>query len=117
MPNKPPRISDFNIYQTKSHITAVYPNVGNNIEYVTLGLCNEAGEVAGKVKKLLRDDNSILTEERKKDIAKELGDVLWYAAELATTLGIDLHDIAFANIDKLQERKSKGTLKGDGDNR
>jgi NTP pyrophosphatase (non-canonical NTP hydrolase) len=110
-------ISDMDTYQHESHKTAVYPNVGNNINYVTLGLCDEAGEVAGKIKKLMRDDGGVLTEERKEAIIKELGDVMWYIAEMCTTLDISLHDVAFRNIDKLQERQSKGTLKGDGDNR
>lgn len=114
-------------YQYVAIRTAVYPGAQGPIGllYTALGLGNEAGEVLGKVKKLVRDDNSdiLLThnmkvsEEKKAAIAGELGDVLWYAAMVATELGLSLNDIAYENIQKLADRKERGVLTGDGDNR
>ncbi|MDD3159580.1 MAG: nucleoside triphosphate pyrophosphohydrolase family protein [Candidatus ainarchaeum sp.] len=82
-----------------------------------LGLCDESGEVAGKIKKLYRDRNGILDEEYKKEIAKELGDVLWYLSLLSTKLDFSLEDIAKMNIEKLANRQERNQLKGNGDNR
>ena len=65
-------------YQHRSRVTAVYPNAGDNLTYPALGLCGEAGECAEKVKKAIRDDGGMLTEERRAALAAELGDVLWY---------------------------------------
>lgn len=107
----------FNEYQGKARSTAVYPSIGNNIVYPTLGLCGEAGEFAEKVKKAIRDDGGLITPERKENMLKELGDVLWYAAAIATELGVTLNDVAQANIDKLESRKQRDVLKGSGDNR
>lgn len=108
---------NFSEYQAASRKTAIYPDIGSNFVYPTLGLTDEAGEVAGKVKKIFRDDGGVLTEEKRQDISKELGDVLWYIAQLATELNLDLGDIAQANLDKLASRKERGTLHGSGDNR
>jgi NTP pyrophosphatase (non-canonical NTP hydrolase) len=83
------------------------------VAYVALGLANEAGEVAGKVKKLLRGDRNI----SRFDVRDELGDVLWYLAACADTFELTLEDIAKANIDKLQDRAQRNALKGSGDNR
>lgn len=110
--------SAFDVYQVTSHQTAVYDNVGKNINYVALGLSSEAGEVAGKVCKMMcSEDHGTLTEERREAIIKELGDVLWYVAEMATTLDMSFHDLAFKNVGKLSDRQKDGTLKGDGDDR
>lgn len=105
---------ELNEYQQKALETAVYPTV---IIYPALGMCGEAGEVADKVKKALRDNNSEFTEEKKFEIAKEIGDVLWYCATLSNDLGFSLQQIAEMNINKLQSRKERGCLSGSGDNR
>ncbi len=104
-------------YQERSRATAVYPDAGDNLLYPTLGLCGEAGEVAEKVKKMVRDDAGVLSEERRAALSKELGDVLWYAAQLATEAGLDLGEIAEANLAKLLSRRDRGVLQGSGDDR
>lgn len=107
-------------YQQDTQRTAIYPGQGMGIaglSYVALGLGNEVGEVLGKVKKIIRDDNGIITEEKKDAIIKELGDVLWYVSQVATEIGVDLHSVAVLNIQKLRKRKEDGTLQGSGDNR
>jgi NTP pyrophosphatase (non-canonical NTP hydrolase) len=107
----------FSEYQRLSRETAIYPDLGNNIVYPALGLCGEAGETAEKVKKAIRDDGGTLTEERRAAIGAELGDVLWYAAQLATEAGLDLEDIAEANLEKLMSRQRRSVLHGSGDTR
>lgn len=82
-----------------------------------LGLSDESGEVLGKVKKLLRDKRGVLSGDDKKEIAKELGDVLWYVNAVSHLLGYELEDIARMNIEKLASRKDRGMLHGSGDNR
>ena len=104
-------------YQELSRRTATYPGAGDNIVYPTLGLAGEAGEVAEKVKKLLRDDGGILSEERRAALAAELGDVLWYVAQVATEAELDLEEIAQGNLDKLLSRQRRGVLSGSGDAR
>lgn len=109
-------------YQVQSRLYAIYPNMWNNLEYPTLGLVGEAGEIANKVKKVSRDG---LTDERgnwrddfkRQAIVNELGDVLWYLARVADELGADLDHIAQYNLDKLASRQARGVLGGDGDNR
>ena len=107
----------FSEYQERSRATAVYPDAGDNIVYPALGLCGEAGETAEKVKKAIRDDGGTLTQERRDAIAAELGDVLWYAAQLATEAGLDLEQIAEANLEKLASRQQRAVLHGSGDDR
>ena len=107
----------FQEYQDEARKTAIYPNKDNNFIYPTLGLAGEAGEVAEKIKKVIRDGNGIVTEEKKTEITKELGDVLWYVANLAKELGISMDDVAQKNIEKLQSRQQRGELHGSGDNR
>lgn len=104
-------------YQKKSRKTAIYPDVGRNFVYPTLGLAGEAGEVAEKVKKIFRDSNGVAGEAIKRELTKELGDVLWYLAQLATELGLSLEDIAADNVKKLSFRQDRGRLRGSGDNR
>jgi NTP pyrophosphatase (non-canonical NTP hydrolase) len=104
-------------YQERSRRTATYPGAGENIVYPTLGLAGEAGEVAEKVKKLLRDDGGVMSDERRQALAGELGDVLWYVAQVATEAGLDLEEIAQANLDKLLSRQRRGVLSGSGDSR
>lgn len=105
---------DFTEYQERANATAIYAET-YKIMYPTLGLAGEAGEVADKVKKIIRDGLSLVDE--KEGIAKELGDVLWYIAAVARDIGYSLDDIAKMNIDKLEGRKERGVLQGNGDNR
>lgn len=110
-------ISTIDEYQTAALDSAVYPKSAA-IVYPTLGLTGEAGEVADKVKKVIRDKNGDFdNEDIRKEIAKELSDVMWYAATLAHDLGYSLTDICQLNIQKLQSRKLRGVLHGSGDNR
>lgn len=112
---------EFSDYQEKSRVTAVYPDIGDNFIYPTLGLAGETGEVVEKIKKLIRDETitsaSKISDEKKEELKKELGDIVWYLAQLATELDLDLNAIAELNIQKLQERQKRGTLHGSGDNR
>jgi NTP pyrophosphatase (non-canonical NTP hydrolase) len=108
---------NFNEYQEKSLTTAMYPEIGNNPYYPTMGLVGEAGEIANKVKKIMRDKNGVIDEETKTDIKKELGDVLWYVAVTAKEFDLDMDTIAQTNIEKLAKRKEHGTITGSGDNR
>lgn len=103
----------FDLYQKQAHSTAVYPHKDSTqtLSYCALGLAGEAGEVAGEVKKMIRNDDGVLTPERKEKIEKEMGDVLWYLAEMSTVLGINLNYVALKNLRKLHERKLEGTLK------
>lgn len=106
-----------NDYQAAALNTAVYPDQGTNFAYPTLGLAGEAGEVADKLKKVIRDDGGVLTDQVRDAVAKELGDVMWYLAVLAYEMDYDLNSIAQLNIDKLNSRKERGVLSGSGDNR
>lgn len=108
---------DFKEYQKKSRRTAIYPNQGKNFIHPTLGLAGEVGEVADKIKKVIRDKNSTLDKETVEELEKELGDVLWYLSQLATELGLSLEEVAQKNLKKLSSRKQRGVLKGSGDNR
>lgn len=102
-------------YQIRAVKTAVYPDK-HKIVYPAMGLADEAGEVVGKVKKMLRGDYK-LTVQKKFEIAKELGDVQWYIACLSRDLGFTLGYIQQLNLEKLEDRAERGTIKGDGDNR
>ena len=108
---------DFKTYQKKARETAQYPNLGRNNIYPTLGLVGEAGEVAEKVKKVIRDKNGIFDNESKSGIKRELGDVLWYIANLCTEFNFNMEDVAFQNLEKLKLRATKGTISGSGDDR
>lgn len=107
----------FEEYQKESRKTAIYPDKDNNFIYPTLGLSGEAGEIAEKIKKVLRDKKGIVDEETKGEISKELGDVLWYVAQIATELKLSLDKVVLKNIEKLNSRKERGKLQGSGDNR
>lgn len=111
----------FDEYQYQASRTAVYPHCGEKsiggLIYTTLGLTGEAGELANKLKKILRDRGGVVDVEIRYTLAKELGDVLWYVAMLAQELDYDLSDIARLNIENLQGRQVRGTLQGEGDNR
>jgi NTP pyrophosphatase (non-canonical NTP hydrolase) len=108
---------NFSAYQYKALRSAVYPNRGKNIVYPVLGMNGEAGEVAEKVKKILRDKNGVWTKEDQEEIKKEIGDVLWYCAAAAKEFGLNLQDVAEANIDKLKDRLKRNKIHGNGDNR
>ncbi len=105
----------FSEYQKESRKTARYTNAGKNYIYPLLGLLGEAGEVAEKAKRTMRDGKT--TEELKSDIKKELGDVLWYIAQVATELDLSLEDIADNNLKKLFSRMERDKISGEGDNR
>ncbi|MBU3999997.1 nucleoside triphosphate pyrophosphohydrolase family protein [Patescibacteria group bacterium] len=107
----------FDEYQKQSRKTAKYPNIGNNFIYPTLGLSGESGEVAEKIKKVLRDKNGIIDEATRAEITKELGDVLWYLSQIASELDLPLENVASENIKKLFSRLDRGKLGGNGDNR
>jgi NTP pyrophosphatase (non-canonical NTP hydrolase) len=107
---------DLSEYQRQSRHTAEYPREAW-LAYPALGLAGEAGEVAEHAKKAIRDDAGKISDERKAAMSKELGDVLWYVAQLATELGLDLDDIAGQNLEKLRSRQARGVLSGSGDDR
>ena len=108
---------DFQAYQERSRATARYPDAGSNPIYPTLGLCGEAGEVAEKVKKVLRDGGGDFSGAVRDDLLLELGDVLWYVAQLATELNLSLETIAQSNLAKLASRAARNVIAGDGDRR
>jgi NTP pyrophosphatase (non-canonical NTP hydrolase) len=108
---------NFTEYQQRAKGTAKYPVIGQGVIYPTLGLTNEAGEVAGKIKKVFRDKDGIINEETRQALKAELGDVLWYLAQVATELNLSLDEIAEYNIAKLLDRQARGKIQGDGDER
>ena len=113
MDNKNKSMITATAYQEQAKTTAIFPPE-RALEYLTLGLVGEAGEVANKIKKVIRDKKIFRSEV---EIASEIGDVLWYCAMLADYLDTNLGKIMEDNIDKLQSRKSRGTLGGSGDRR
>lgn len=110
------KMEKLNEYQKGALETAVYPEQYRVI-YPALGLAGEAGEVADKVKKIIRDENGDISDEKRHAIAMEIGDVLWYCATLAHDLGYSLEDVARMNYEKLQSRKLRGKIGGSGDER
>ena len=116
---------DFDQYEYKARQTAIYPTAGPNLGiekeigliYCSLGMSGESGEVAEHIKKMLRDDNGSLTKDRKLKLEKELGDVLWYIANMCHEIGTPMSYIAEQNINKLSSRKDRGRLHGSGDDR
>ena len=107
---------NFKEYQDKAVATAIYGS-GNTIVYPALGLGNEAGEVQGKIKKVLRDNDGMFSPEKTEEIGAEIGDILWYMAALCRDLQLSLEDIAINNIKKLEDRQARGVIQGSGDNR
>jgi NTP pyrophosphatase (non-canonical NTP hydrolase) len=108
----------FETYQQKARDTADYNSVGGiGWVYPVMGLAGESGEVSEKFKKVLRDHGGMINQELRMAIIKELGDCLWYIANIAWELGIDLKTVAEINIDKLAHRKQAGTIHGEGDAR
>lgn len=110
------KIETLNEYQQRALETAVYPK-DKKIIYPTLGLTGEAGEVADKVKKVIRDNNQEFDDDRRQAIALEVSDVLWYVATLANDLGYTLQEIAEMNYAKLKSRQERGKIGGSGDER
>ena len=108
---------DFDNYQIEARKTAIYPNRDNNFIYPTLGLVGECGEIAEKIKKILRDKNGAFDYESKIALKRELGDVLWYLSNLCDELDFSLSDVAKDNLEKLNFRLSRGKISGSGDNR
>ena len=108
---------EMNSYQDAARKTAAYPDAGRNPIYPTLGLTGEAGEVADKVKKVIRDRGGVFDADTREAIKLELGDVLWYVAQLASELGYDLNEVADANLQKLSSRAARGRIGGSGDQR
>lgn len=101
-------------YQERTRETAVYPSQ-EATEYLALGLNDEAGEVAGAVKKYMRGDYD--EEELRRRVSGEAGDVLWYWARLLDELDLTASDVMEKNVDKLFDRKERGKIRGDGDDR
>jgi len=108
---------DLSKYQKEARKSALYRKLGEDFIYPTLGLAGEAGEVVENVKKFVRDDRRKLTKSRRESLKTEMGDLLWYLANLAAEFKIDLNDIAENNLKKLASRRKRGKIQGDGDNR
>lgn len=111
---------DFQEYQTRATETAIYPEAGRGtvlaMAYCGLGAASEAGEVAGKIKKLLRGDEP-LTYDYRVRIRQEIGGTLWYLSQLSRELGFSLSEAADENLAILASRQERGVIKGSGDNR
>ena len=105
---------NLNEYQIAAQKTAIYPP---GLDYPILGLAGEAGEICNKYKKIIRDSGGVLSEEKEIELAKELGDVLWYVAQIASELDVSLYDVATSNLEKLSDRAERGVIGGSGDNR
>ena len=110
-------MKDFNTYQTESRKTWGIIPMNHPVVYPTMGLVNEVGEIAGKIKKIFRDQDGQITEEDRQSLKKELGDVLWYLTQICTELYLTLEEVAETNITKIFSRQERGKLGGDGDNR
>ncbi|HEX7022604.1 MAG TPA: nucleoside triphosphate pyrophosphohydrolase family protein [Trueperaceae bacterium] len=110
-------VKDFREYQQQSRRTWGVVAMDHPIVYPTLGLANEAGEVAGKIKKIFRDKGGVISEEDRLALKKELGDVLWYLTQICTELDLSLAEVAGANLEKLFSRLERGVIGGEGDNR
>lgn len=104
---------DIDDYQKKAHTY----REGETLLYPVLGLAEEAGEVAGKFAKAVREEKGVISEERLRLIGLELGDVAWFVAELCTCLGLSLSEVLKINLDKLEDRKARGVINGNGDDR
>ena len=110
-------LMDANEYQERAFEFGIYPEKGNNWIYPCIGLAGETGEVAELIKRAIRDKKSHIDDELRQKIKLELGDVAWYVAVLAKELDLSFEEILKANINKLANRKNKGTLHGSGDER
>jgi NTP pyrophosphatase (non-canonical NTP hydrolase) len=108
---------DCDDYQRDAMLTARAKDAPDELMHLVLGLVGEAGEIAEKVKKLIRDENSDVNQLDRNDMSAEIGDVMWYCAVLADFLGLSLSEVARRNIDKLADRQRRNALGGSGDNR
>ena len=106
---------DFKRYQSDSRKTWSLVHTDHAIVYPTLGLVNEAGEVAGKIKKIFRDKEGVISEADRAALKSELGDVLWYLTQICTELDLSLEEVAAQNIAKLFDRLERGVIGGEGD--
>ncbi len=111
------KLNSLNDYQRESRKTWNVIPMDHAIVYPTLGLVNEAGEVAGKIKKIFRDKEGRITDEDREALKYELGDVLWYLSQICTELDLTLEQVAEANLEKLFSRMERGQIRGSGDNR
>lgn len=108
----------FDDYQKQAIKTAINQDEDfKNLMYRTLGLVGEAGEIAEKIKKIIRDKDSKISVDDKQEIIKEMGDVLWYLQALADSLDVSFSAVAEINLDKIHSRKNRGVTRGSGDNR
>lgn len=98
---------NFEDYQSEASQTALYPRRMENLEYPTLGLAGEAGEVANIVKKIQRDHGGVINDETRLKLKDELGDVLWYISACADELGLTLAEVAEYNVQKLAKRHNR----------
>ena len=110
-------IERFEAYQRESRKTWGVIAVDHPIVYPMLGLANEAGEVAGKIKKIFRDKGGVISDKDRDALKHELGDVLWYLTQICTELNLTLEEVATANLEKLFSRQARGQIGGDGDTR
>lgn len=110
---------DFSDYSVSAARTATYPKRGEfvGLLYTVLGLAGEAGELANKVKKIMRDNNFTIDKDTREGLLEELGDILWYADRTAVELNSTLSEVAVRNNEKLMSRLKRGTLNGSGDYR
>lgn len=112
---------DLDVFQETALSAAIYPSRNTrtlaSMTYCALGLAEEAGEVAGKLKKIIRDGEGLITPDGRERMARELGDVLWYVSAMARELGLTLSEVAEMNLAKIRDRVSRGTLRGSGDDR
>lgn len=110
---------EFNEYQDKASVTATFTGkqAEHELMYLTLGACGEVGEIAEKVKKIIRNDDGVISEEKRELLKLEVGDVLWYLSQLSRVLGFSLDEAAQANIAKIMDRRARGVIKSSGDTR
>lgn len=110
-------LTDFSDYQAQSRKTWNVIPMNHPIVYPTMGLVNEAGELAGKIKKIFRDKQGIIGEDDREALKGELGDILWYLTQICSELDLSLSEVAEANLEKLFSRLERGLIQGEGDNR
>jgi len=108
---------ELNEYQEQAGKTNIYPHGPAGLYAEVMGLCSESGEVADKLKKIIRDHDGTLSVDTREALAGELGDVLWYVSQVAGRLGFSLENLAVHNLGKLQARAERGTIGGSGDER
>lgn len=109
---------NFNQYQEEVKRTAITKLTGiAEVSYSVLGICGESGEVAEKIKKIIRDKDSIISEEDRVLLLKEAGDILWYISKFLSDIGWTLEEAILTNVEKIRDRETRGVLQGNGDNR